>query len=248
MKLSKALLATKLKATGVHLLMSLAIFAYLAYQIVYIWYPEPYFSVDGGLQGIRLVAAVDLVLGPVITFLIFDLSKRRSEIIFDLTIIITIQFAALAYGVHTTYTQRPIAIVLIDEFVLSTIEENYAGKLESVSDLKQFSDEHPPIIYSDLPTSMEELDEITRIKLEERVVEHAQLQLYRGREELGRALQRRQIQFVGQLDQYQDREGFDSWLKLNQRAAEEVLIARFSGRYGSVWLVFDPNGKYLSYF
>ena len=109
MKFSKPLLVSKLKATGIHLLMSLAIFAYLAYQIVYIWYPEPYFSVDGGLQGIRLVAAVDLVLGPVITFLIFDLSKRRREIIFDLAIIITIQFAALAYGVHTTYTQRPIA-------------------------------------------------------------------------------------------------------------------------------------------
>lgn len=248
MKFSKPLLVSKLKATGIHLLMSLAIFAYLAYQIVYIWYPEPYFSVDGGLQGIRLVAAVDLVLGPVITFLIFDLSKRRREIIFDLTIIITIQFAALAYGVHTTYTQRPIAIVLIDEFVLSTIEENYAGKLESVADLKQFSDEHPPVIYSALPTTMDGLEEVTRIKLEEGVVEHAQLQLYRGRPELRRALQQRQIQFVGLLDKYGKRDRFDNWLKLTQRAAEEVLIARFSGRYGSVWLVFDPNGKYLSYF
>jgi len=248
MKFSKPLLVTKLKATGVHLVMSLAIFAYLAYQIVYIWYPEPYFSVDGGLQGIRLVAAVDLVLGPLITFLIFDLSKRRLEIIFDLTIIITIQFTALAYGVHTTYSQRPVAIVLIDEFVLSTIEENYAGKLKSVSDLKQFSDEHPPIIYSDLPTSLEGLEETSRIKVEEGIVEHAQLQLYRGRAELGRALQRRQIQFIGQLDQYQDRDRFDSWLKLNQKAVEDVLIARFGGRYGSVWLVFDLEGKYLSYF
>ena len=248
MKFSKALLVTKLKATGVHLAISLAIFAYLAYQIVYIWYPEPYFSVDGGLQGIRLVAMVDLVLGPVITFLIFDLSKRRREIIFDLTIIITIQFAALAYGVVTTYDQRPIAIVLIDDFVLSTIEENYAGKLNSMDDLSQYSDEHPPIIYSDLPTTMEALQEVTRIKLEEKVVEHAQLQLYRGRAELGRALQQRQIKFVGLLDKYGDRDRFDSWLKLNQRAAEEVLIARFNGRYDSVWLVFDPDGKYLSYF
>ena len=248
MKFSKALLVTKLKATGVHLLMSLAIFAYLAYQIVYIWYPEPYFSVDGGLEGIRLVAAVDLVLGPVITFLIFDLSKRRREIIFDLAIIVTIQFAALAYGVYTTYSQRPVAIVLIDDFVLSTIEENYAGKLKSVSDLKQFSDEHPPVIYSAYPTTIEGVEEVNRIKLEERVVEHAQLQLYRGRPELRQALQQRQIKFVGLLDKHGDRDRYDSWLKLEQRNAEEVLIARFNGRYGKVWLVFDLEGKYLSYF
>jgi hypothetical protein len=31
------------------------------------------------------------------------------------------------------------------------------------------------------------------------------------------------------------------------KSEDEVLIARFSGRYGSVWLVFDLEGKYLSY-
>ena len=66
--ISKPLLATKLKATAIHLAMSLVIFSYLVYQIVYVWYPQPYFSVDGGWQGLRLIAAVDLVLGPLITF------------------------------------------------------------------------------------------------------------------------------------------------------------------------------------
>ena len=248
MKFSKASLITKLKATAVHLVLSLAIFVYLAYQIIYVWYPEPYFSVDGGLEGIRLVAAVDLVLGPLITFLIFDLSKSRRAIIFDLVIIITIQFAALAYGVQATYSQRPIAIVLIDEFLFSTIEENYHGKLASTADLKQFSDEHPPIIFSDLPMNWEGLNEVNRIKLEQKILEHAQLQLYRGRPELKEALQQRQLQFIDRLERSKQRDRFDNWLKLNQRNAEEVLIARFSGRFGNVWLVFDSEGNYLSYF
>ena len=63
MKFSKASLITKLKATAVHLGLSLAIFVYLAYQIIYVWYPEPYFSYDGGLEGIRLVAAVLIRVG-----------------------------------------------------------------------------------------------------------------------------------------------------------------------------------------
>jgi len=62
MNFSKPLLITKLKATAVHLSMSIAVFVYLAYQIYYNWYPEPYFSIDGGWAAIRLVGAVDLVL------------------------------------------------------------------------------------------------------------------------------------------------------------------------------------------
>ena len=248
MKFTGAALKTKFKATGVHLSMSIAVFAYLSYQIYFNWYPQPYFEVDGGWQGIRLVAAVDLVLGPFITFLIFDLSKSRRAIIFDLLVIATIQFGALAYGVYMTYTQRPIAIVMIDDFVISATGEHYGGKLKSVSQLQQYSDEKPPIIFSDLPLDAEALAEINRIKLEEHVLEHAQMQLYRGKPELLQALQRKQVVFNDQLDKYQARDRFEAWLKENGKTSAEVLIAMFSGRYGRAWLVFDLEGSYLGYF
>ena len=65
---SKSVVKTKLKATGVHLAMSLMVFIYLAYQVFFNWYPEPYFSIDGGWQGMRLIGAVDLVLGGPLQF------------------------------------------------------------------------------------------------------------------------------------------------------------------------------------
>ena len=107
MKLDRPLLITKLKATGVHMSLSVVVFIFLAYPIYFNWYPQPYFSVDGGWQGIRLVGAVDLVLGPFITFLIFDLRKSRREILFDLVTILVIQLGALAYRLHANYAQRP---------------------------------------------------------------------------------------------------------------------------------------------
>jgi len=248
LKFAKPLLITKLKATAVHLSLSLTVFVYLVYQIYYNWYPQPYFEVDGGWQGIRLVAAVDLVLGPFITFLIFDLSKRRREIVFDLAVIACIQFGALAYGVYATYTQRPVAIVLIDEFVISATTEHYGGKLESAEQLRQFSAEKPPIIFADLPLDDKGLARVNRIKLEENVLEHAQLDLYRSRFSLAAALQQRQELFHSRLDSYQARDRFEDWLKQHDKSADEVMIAPFWGRYGSVWLVFDPDGNYLSYF
>lgn len=247
MKFTKPLLITKLKATAVHLGMSIAVFIYLAYQIYYNWYPEPYFSIDGGWQGIRLVGAVDLVLGPVITFLIFDLRKSRKEILFDLLVIVTIQVGALAYGVYTTYSQRPVAIVVIDQFVVSSTMEHYGETLPSSSELARFSDEKPPIIYSDFPLHREGIDEVQRIKLENKVLEHAQINLYRERAELKTALQQRQLGYFERLDSEQSREALEHWLKQNQKSIEEILILKFQGRYGNAWLIFDEEARYLDY-
>lgn len=248
MKFTKALLITKLKATGVHLSLSLVIFAYLAYQIVYNWYPSPYLWFDGGWQGIRLVAAVDLVLGPLITFLIFDLRKSRREIIFDLMTIATIQIGALAYGIYATYTQRPVAIVLIDEFVVSATMENYRGTLESVDLLSQYSDASPPLIYARMPTSYEELERVQEIKVEQGIGERAQLHLYRPQSEFAEALRAKQLLFNQRVDDYGVRKRYDAWLQKHDKEADEVLIAPFQGRYGQAWLVFDLGANYLSYF
>jgi len=248
LKFTKPLLITKLKATGVHLSLSFIVFVYLAYQIYFNWYPQPYFSIDGGWQGIRLIGAVDLVLGPFITFLIFDLRKRRRAIVFDLIVIAVIQLGALAYGINLTYTQRPVAIVVIDEFVVGAIMEHYGGKLESSDQLKQYSDEKPPIIFADLPLGKETLAEINRIKLEDKILEHAQLPLYKTRSELAAALKSKQVIYMSRLDYYKHRDRYEAWLKQHSKSADEILIARFDGRYGKVWLVFDLDGKYLDYF
>jgi hypothetical protein len=247
MKFTKALLKTKLKAVGIHLCLSLIVFFILAYQIFYVWYPLPYFFVDGGWQGIRIVAAVDLVLGPLITFLIFDLSKSRREITFDLLTIATIQIGALMYGVMTTYDQRPVAIVVIDEFVISVIESDYGSQLGSLEELKQFSPESPPIIYADIPLSREALDEITRIKMEDKIVEHAQIQLYQPHPMLAIGLQNRQQSYRSRLAKSAANKDYEQWLTQNQKQSDDVLVAPFNGRYGRVWLVFDNNGRYLDY-
>ncbi len=244
----RGVLRTKLKATAIHLSMSLVIFVILAYLIVNDWYPGPTFAVDGGWQGIRLVAAVDLVLGPLITFLIFDLRKTRREIVFDLITIATIQVGALIYGIYTTYNQRPLAIVLIDDFALSTTSEIYGDTLESPQILREYSDEDPPIIYAEIPFDRELLDKVQRIKIEDQILEHAQLWLYRPQSELGPALRKRQVLYGEMLDKFGQRDAYQAWLREHGKREDEVLIAPFNGRYGRVWLVFDPDGKYLSYF
>lgn len=248
MKFTKSVLVTKLKATAVHLSLSGIVFIYLAYQIYYNWYPQPYFQIDGGWQGLRLIAAVDLVLGPLLTFLIFDLSKTRREIVFDLSIILIVQLGSLAYGIHAAYTQRPVAIVTFIDTTISATLEQYAGKLESTDQLRQYSDEKPPIIYATIPLDREIMDEVNRVKQEENVPEHAQMQLYRPHSEFSPALRDRQPVLLAQLGRGNSEPAYDSWLESNGKTRDEVMIERFYGRYGNAWLVFDLDGEYLGYF
>jgi hypothetical protein len=247
MNFSKSSIKTKLKASGIHFSLSLIIFFILAYQIYYNWYPIPYFSVDGGWQGIRLIAGVDLVLGPLITFLIFDLTKSRRAIIFDLSIIVVVQITALVYGIVTTYQQRPVAIILIDQFVVSTVESSFGSQLKSLEELNQFSPETPPIIFADMPLSRDALDEVMRIKAENRIPEVAQIQLYQPPSMFLTGLQNQQNLFLGLLEKSDLTVEFESWLQANQKQWADILVAPFSGRYGRVWLLFDRNAKYLDY-
>ncbi len=59
------------QAFGLHLGISFLIFMILASIIIFFWYPGFLFSTDGGWQGIRLIAGVDLVIGPFLTLMIY---------------------------------------------------------------------------------------------------------------------------------------------------------------------------------
>lgn len=97
----------KLKALGWHLLLSLLIFIGLSALIYFCWFPSFYFDMSGGVQGLGLVFGIDLVLGPLLTFLVFNPKKPLREKISDFTVIGLIQLAALVYGMYTIYQAHP---------------------------------------------------------------------------------------------------------------------------------------------
>src|SRR5713226_1274244 len=103
---------SRIKAFLIHLGISTIIFLVLLFFIVFIWYPSPYFSTDGGWQGIKIVAAVDMVLGPLLTLIVFKSGKRGLKL--DLTVIGLLQATALAWGVFIVHDQRTALVVFAD--------------------------------------------------------------------------------------------------------------------------------------
>ena len=100
---------TRKQAFLTHLSVSGLIFLIIAYFIVYHWYPEFYFSLDGGDRAIITIFFVDVVLGPGLTLLIFKQGKKSLK--FDMSVIVLLQLSALTWGIHSVYNGRPATTV-----------------------------------------------------------------------------------------------------------------------------------------
>jgi len=103
---------SRLQAFFSHLGLSLLILAFFAYLIVHEWYPQPFFEVDGGWHGLRILFFVDIVLGPGLTLLLFKPGKPGLK--FDMTMVIVFQIIALSYGMWHVYSSRPSVVVFFD--------------------------------------------------------------------------------------------------------------------------------------
>lgn len=101
----------RLRASAIHLAISLLLGALAAALVFGLWYPYPYRDTSGGRELFLIVVTVDVILGPLITLTVFNRSKPRSELVRDMTMVGLIQLAALAYGMWTVFVARPVHLV-----------------------------------------------------------------------------------------------------------------------------------------
>lgn len=140
---------TRIKAFAIHLAISLVIFFIILYFILVQWYPDPLFTTDGGWRVIRIIVAVDLILGPLLTLIIFKAGKPGLK--FDLSMIALVQALALSWGIWTTYNERPAALVYALESFTPVPAYQLAEQGMTAEKLKQYGDSWPVLIYSDIP-------------------------------------------------------------------------------------------------
>lgn len=140
---------TRITAFLTHLGISLVIFAVLGYFILAHWYPGFFFETDGGWQGIRIVALVDLVLGPTLTLLVFKPGKPGLKT--DLTLIGLFQGCCLIAGTWVVYSERPIALVYSDGYFHSMTADDYRSVGQLVPRLDHLPGTAPKFVEVALP-------------------------------------------------------------------------------------------------
>ena len=107
----------RLKASGIHFAISLVVALLAAMLVFVLWYPYPYRELSGGRELFLLVVGVDVVCGPLLTLVLFNTAKPRTELWRDLGLVALIQLGALGYGLGTVWEARPLFLVQeIDRF------------------------------------------------------------------------------------------------------------------------------------
>ncbi len=114
----------RLKAAGIHFCMSAGVITLFLLVVFYIWYPWPFYELYSTWDVIKTVVGVDLVLGPLLTLVVFNKTKKSAELKRDLSIVVLFQLIALAWGGHITYSARPVFLVFSNStfFALSKSE------------------------------------------------------------------------------------------------------------------------------
>jgi hypothetical protein len=98
----------RLKAFGLHLLASSAALTLIFGSLYLGWYRWPGWHLADVSQVVFVMAGVDVVVGPLLTFVIARSSKPRRELARDIAMIVTVQLFALIYGSVSIWHGRPL--------------------------------------------------------------------------------------------------------------------------------------------
>jgi hypothetical protein len=110
---------TRWKASAIHLGFSCAAASMVAVLVFFIWFPRELLKATGGLDLFSVVMSVDVILGPLMTLVVFN--PRKKSLKFDLAVIALLQIGALAYGLYVVSQARPLYVVFtIDRFDVVT--------------------------------------------------------------------------------------------------------------------------------
>ena len=117
-------LHSRLSASLITLTVSVVIFIAVWILIFFYIYPYPYSEISGGLKLFWMIVGIDLILGPMLAFLVAAPTKLRSALRRDLLVITVLQLSALTYGFSVMYSARPVYLVYeIDRFKVVHAQE-----------------------------------------------------------------------------------------------------------------------------
>ena len=223
-----------------HLLISLAVFAVLTWLVLFVWYPDFFYTIDGGWEGMRIIIAVDLVLGPFLTLIVFKAGKPGLK--FDLTAIGLFQSLCLAAGVFLVYSERPQFFIYYDKHFYSANADTYADYGQPLPDATKFADRAPAIVIAKVPD-----DPIEEADYRQRMF-HKGIPIWVN-EESYEPLDPHLDTILDQgydLEKLRkrDKDGkLDAWLAEHEGSAEDYAFYPVHSRYLSPFIVLDRETK-----
>lgn len=233
---------TRWKASAVHLSISAAIAVCAAILIFGVWYPPPFTHAAGADQLILVLLCVDVVLGPLLTLIVYRHGKWGMR--FDLVAIALLQLSAFTYGMSVIVSSRPVFVVgAIDRFVLVTPADLSPADLAKGSkpEFRTLSWSGPRVVNALRPESSSERSDLLFSGAAGKDIEQFPKYYVDYPEQGAKLLERARA-----LDLLPKKAGYasevDAWLQKNKRERADVLWIPLVGRGHDTVLLLEKNG------
>ena len=167
------------------------------------WYPGQLAWAAGLVSMLTILLAVDLILGPALTFLVYKPGKK--SLVFDLSVIAAFQIAALVFGVSSIYQARPVYLAfVVDRFetvAAADLEEEMLA--EAAPEFQSLPSNGPRWVGVELPTDPREAEELLMAESMHGTGPELIPRYYRPYEQ---AVQLQKSRPVSELESYNDKE------------------------------------------
>ena len=148
---------TRYGATAIQAAISALALSCLAYLVLVHWYPGFFAQIDGAWVGLRIIAGIEIVLGPALTLILFKPGKAGLK--FDMAVTGLLRALCLIAGTWIIYTERPLFFIYYDAAFYSANADTYARYDQSVPDPADFDTRTPALVISAVPDNpIEEAD------------------------------------------------------------------------------------------
>ncbi len=145
----------KIPAFLIHLAISGTLVLSLVAAVYFVWYPSPYLEHDGARDILRIVIFVDVVLGPLLTLVLFHRGKAGA--VRDVGMVAFLQIVAFVYGAGLMMQYRPAFLVYADDSFYAVRWPDVAPHTKDHARVEQMRvSKGPAMVVVDLPEDREE--------------------------------------------------------------------------------------------
>ena len=126
----------------------LIIFIFLAFAY-FLWFPHSFDKLGGFYDTALMLIFVDLILGPLLVFIVYKKDKKHLN--FDINVLLGIQILAFIYGAYALYLKHPTYTVFANDHY-QLVNASYITPNEvQYNDLKSTFFSGPIMAYTELP-------------------------------------------------------------------------------------------------
>jgi len=192
------------------------------------------------------VALIDLVLGPILTFIVFNKNKSYKELRNDISLIVLLQLSALGWGIYTVQTQRPVAAVYWDGTFYTVTAADILNQDLSLDVLKAYGDDFPIYLFTPYPANQKEWQPVLERMKYKNLPPFQQTELYTSLEGNHDEIYEHRIDIeeiiAHNQEMHEELEGI--LLQTGTQLHDNYYIPMYS-KYRNVILVFDSSSSLI---